>query len=180
MKRPVFTLLILAIALTTLAQATQPCIVKQYNQKQQKTPLAGVQVEVRGAQTATSAANGAVTLQFATLKPGDRVPFRAATKAGFELMNKTAVEQWNISRDGKTEGTGILRQTQRTRRPLRQPVEEPRRIRRPICPHRPERTLRTGTAVHRTRPCRPSRRGRRGIQLPQCRGEVHHRRGERP
>ena len=101
MKRPVFTLLILATALTALAQATQPCVVKQYNQKQQKTPLAGVQVEVRDAQSATSAANGAVTLKFATLKPGDRVPFRAATKAGFELMNKTAVEQWNISRDQK-------------------------------------------------------------------------------
>ena len=101
MKRTFLTLIILATALTAVAQATQPCIVKQYNQKQQKTPLAGVQVEVRGAQTATSAANGAVTLQFATLKPGDRVPFRSATKAGYELMNRTSVEQWNISRDQK-------------------------------------------------------------------------------
>ena len=101
MKKVVLTIVVLAITLTALAQATQPCIVKQYNQKQQKTPLAGVQVEVRGAQTATSAANGALSLQFATLKPGDRVPFRAATKAGYELMNKTAVEQWNISRDQK-------------------------------------------------------------------------------
>ena len=101
MKKAILTLIVLAISLTAMAQATQPCVVKQYNQKQQKTPLAGVQVEVRGAQTATSAANGAVTLQFATLKPGDRVPFRAATKVGYELMNKTAVEQWNISRDQK-------------------------------------------------------------------------------
>ncbi len=101
MKKAILTLIVLAISLTAMAQATQPCIVKQYNQKQQKTPLSGVQVEVRGAQTATSAANGSVTLQFATLKPGDRVPFRAATKAGFELMNKMAVEQWNISRDHK-------------------------------------------------------------------------------
>ena len=101
MKRTILTIIILTTALTVMAQATQPCVVKQYNQKQQKTPLAGVQVEVRGAQTATSAANGAVTLQFATLKAGDRVPFRSATKAGFELMNKTAVEQWNISRDQK-------------------------------------------------------------------------------
>ena len=99
MKRTILTIIILTVALTAMAQATQPCVVKQYNQKQQKTPLGGVQVEIRGAQTATSAANGAVTLQFATLKAGDRVPFRAATKAGFELMNKTAVEQWNISRD---------------------------------------------------------------------------------
>ena len=101
MKKLFLTILVLATSLTAMAQATQPCVVKQYNQKQQKTPLAGVQVEVRGAQTATSAANGALSLQFATLKPGDRVPFRAATKAGYELMNKTAVEQWNISRDQK-------------------------------------------------------------------------------
>ena len=99
MKRTCFTFIILAIALTALAQATQPCIVKQYNQRQQKTPLGGVQVVVRGAQTATSAANGPLTLNFATLKPGDRVPFRSATKAGYEIFNKAAVESWNISRD---------------------------------------------------------------------------------
>lgn len=101
MKRTLFTIALLVITLGILAQATQPCVVKQYNQKKQKTPLAGVQVEVRGAQSATSAGNGSLTLRFATLKPGDRVPFRTATKAGFELMNKTAVEQWNISRDQK-------------------------------------------------------------------------------
>ena len=38
MKRPLLTLLILATALSAVAQATQPCVVKQYNQKQQKTP----------------------------------------------------------------------------------------------------------------------------------------------
>ncbi len=103
MKRPIFTLLILAIALTTLAQATQPCVVKQYNQKQQKTPLAGVQVEVRDAQTATSAANGAVTLQFATLKPGDRVTVRRITKPGYEIFNKAVVDQWTITRGATTE-----------------------------------------------------------------------------
>ena len=35
MKRTFLTLIILATALTALAQATQPCVVKQYNQKQQ-------------------------------------------------------------------------------------------------------------------------------------------------
>ena len=92
---------ILTTALTAMAQATQPCVVKQYNQKQQKTPLAGVQVEVRDAGSAASGSDGRLTLSFRTLKPGDRVPFRAATKAGYELMNKDAVEQWNISRDQK-------------------------------------------------------------------------------
>ena len=101
-NRPTSLLVLLTISLTTLAQATQPCIVKQYNQKHQKTPLPGVQVEVRDAGSATSNKAGLFTLKFATLKPGDRVPFRAATKTGFELMNKMAVEQWNIARDQKT------------------------------------------------------------------------------
>jgi len=98
MKKVFLTLIILATTLTALAQATQPCVVKQYNQKKQKTPLGGVQVEVRDAGSAASDSDGRLTLSFRTLKPGDRVPFRAATKAGYELMNKTAVEQWNISR----------------------------------------------------------------------------------
>ena len=97
MKRAFLTLIILATTLTAVAQATQPCIVKQYNQKQQKTPLAGVQVEVRDAGSAVSAANGSVTLQFATLKPGDRVTLRRITKAGYEIFNKHAIDQWNIS-----------------------------------------------------------------------------------
>ncbi len=102
MKRVFLTFIsLIAITLTALAQATQPCIVKQYNQKQQKTPLSGVQVEVRDAGSATSDKKGVLTLKFATLKPGDRVTYRAATKAGFELMNKSAVEQWNITRDQK-------------------------------------------------------------------------------
>lgn len=87
----------LAISLTALAQATQPCIVKQYKQKQQKTPLPGVQVEVRDAGSATSDKAGLLTLKFATLKPGDRVTLRRATKSGYEIFNKTAVDQWNIS-----------------------------------------------------------------------------------
>ena len=102
MKHRLLSLMvILATTLSALAQATQPCIVKQYNQKQTKTPLPGVQVEVRDAGSATSDKAGQLTLKFATLKPGDRVTFRAATKAGFELMNKSAVEQWNITRNEK-------------------------------------------------------------------------------
>ena len=103
MKKVVLTIIILAITLTAMAQATQPCVVKQYNQKQQKTPLAGVQVEVRDAQSATSAANGAVTLQFATLKPGDRVTVRRIIKPGYEIFNKAVIDQWTITRGATTE-----------------------------------------------------------------------------
>ena len=71
---------------TALAQATQPCIVKQYNQKQTKTPLSGVQVEVRDAGSAVSASNGAVTLRFATLKPGTGSRRDASQQTGRNIM----------------------------------------------------------------------------------------------
>ncbi len=103
MKRTFLTLIILATALTAMAQATQPCIVKQYNQKQQKTPLAGVQVEVRDAGSVASGADGRFTLQFATLKPGDRVTLRHITKTGYEIFNKHAIDQWTIARGATFE-----------------------------------------------------------------------------
>ena len=99
MKKTFLIILVLTITLTALAQATQPCIVKQYNQKQTKTPLAGVQVEVRDAGSVASGADGTLTLKFATLKPGDKVTLRRVTKNGYEIFNKTAVDQWNISRN---------------------------------------------------------------------------------
>ena len=98
-QRLIFLLAALSLTLTILAQATQPCLVKQYNQKQQKTPLAGVQVTVGNAGSATSGADGRITLTFRTLKPGDKVNLISAKKAGYELMNKAAVEQWFIARD---------------------------------------------------------------------------------
>lgn len=101
-QRLISFLAILIIALTAMAQATQPCVVKQYNGKKAKTPLSGVRVHVDGAQTATSAADGRFTLVFNTLKPGDQVLNVSAMKPGFEIFNKSSVEQWNISRGNAT------------------------------------------------------------------------------
>ena len=81
------------------AQSSQPCEVKQYNQKEAKTPLPGVEVMVSNAGSAVSDKNGMLTLTFRTLKPGDKVNLISARKDGFEVMNKEAVDQWNISRD---------------------------------------------------------------------------------
>lgn len=92
-------LILLLLPSFVLAQAVQPCVVKQYNQKDAKTPLAGVQVEVRGAGTEVSDAQGLLTLNFATLKSGDRVVKRGINKEGYEIFNTSAVEQWTISRD---------------------------------------------------------------------------------
>ena len=70
MKRIILIIIILATTLTALTQATQPCVVKQYNQKQQKTPLAGVQVTLN---STTSRADGRLTLTFRTSKPDNKV-----------------------------------------------------------------------------------------------------------
>ena len=88
--------------LTSVSQVAQPCVVKQYDQNHVKTPLADVRVEVRDANTTTSDRNGLLTLKFNTKKPGDPVVFRSADKAGYEVMNKDVVNQWNISSDNKT------------------------------------------------------------------------------
>lgn len=102
MKRTILFFAILITALAAMAQATQPCVVKQYNGKKAKTPLSGVRVHVDGAQTATSAADGRFALIFNTLKPGDQVLNVSAMKPGFEIFNKSSVEQWNISRGNVT------------------------------------------------------------------------------
>ena len=98
---------ILASCLTTLllsatlasGQATQPCVVMQYNQKSAKTPLSGVEVVASNAGSTVSDADGRLTLSFRTLKPGDKVNLISAKKAGYEIFNSEAVTQWNISRD---------------------------------------------------------------------------------
>lgn len=102
MPRQISILFLLLLAVVTCqGQATQPCIVKRYNQKQSKTPLADVLVEVRGANTAYSDAAGVLTLRFTTLKAGDRVTVRSISKPGYQIFNKTALEQWNISSSSK-------------------------------------------------------------------------------
>lgn len=101
MKKLVLSIALLStLSMGGLAQSTQTCIIKKYNQKQQKTPLSGVEVVVSNAGTAISASDGKITLTFRTLKPGDHINLIHAKKAGYEIMNKGAVEQWNISRDG--------------------------------------------------------------------------------
>ena len=87
------------LSLSAMAQSTQPCVVKQYNQKEQKTPLPGVEVIVSNAGSSVSDNAGELTLAFRTLKPGDKVNLVSAKKNGFELMNTDAVEQWNIAAD---------------------------------------------------------------------------------
>jgi tetratricopeptide (TPR) repeat protein len=89
----------LSITMIVWSQATQPCVVLQYNQKENKTSLPGVEVMASNAGSTVSDNEGKLTLSFRTLKPGDKVNLISAKKTGYELFNKEAVEQWNVTRN---------------------------------------------------------------------------------
>ena len=93
--------IVLLLMMTTLAfgQATQLCVVKQYNQQKPKTPLSGVTVFAQNSNTAVSGIDGKLKLSFITLKPGHKIRDVVASKAGYEIFNKDVVNNWIISRD---------------------------------------------------------------------------------
>lgn len=88
---------VLFAAISANAQVTQKGVVKEYNEKAQKTPLAGVELNVRSANSTVSDKNGNFSLNFLTLKAGDRINVRDIKKGGFEIFNKDALEQWNLN-----------------------------------------------------------------------------------
>ncbi len=80
-----------------LAQSQQQVVVREYRDKQQKTPLEGVSLSVQNAGSSLSDAQGQLTLQFRTLKAGDQVQVRRVDLSGYEIFNQDAVDQWTIS-----------------------------------------------------------------------------------
>ncbi len=94
----VFTFILSLIVFFILnAQTVQRGIVREYNGKSVKTPLSGVELQIRKANSTISDKDGKFTLEFNTLKPGERVNIRRLDKTGYEIFNKDAVEQWNIN-----------------------------------------------------------------------------------
>lgn len=95
------TLFVTLISILTLfsasAQTTQKGVVMEYNEKNKKTPLAGVEINVRNAASVISDQNGEFTLQFINLQPGDKINVRRIEKAGYEIFNKDAIAQWNLN-----------------------------------------------------------------------------------
>lgn len=79
------------------AQTIQNGVIQEYNERAKKTPLGGVELNVRSAGSTVSDGNGNFKLQFLTLKPGEKVNVRRIEKLGYEIFNKEAVEQWNIN-----------------------------------------------------------------------------------
>ncbi|MBP3590580.1 MAG: hypothetical protein J6J61_08390, partial [Muribaculaceae bacterium] len=87
----------IAISLAAGAKTVQKGFVQEYNEKARKTPLPGVELDVRSAQSTVSDSSGRFTLDFLTLKPGERVSVRRIEKVDYEILNKEAIEQWNIN-----------------------------------------------------------------------------------
>lgn len=92
-------LLLYVISLSTFSQTIQPCIVLEYNERQNKTPLPNVVLRVKNAGSALSDEKGECSLRFRTLKPGDKVQYSVGdiSRKGYEVFNKEALEQWNLT-----------------------------------------------------------------------------------
>lgn len=84
----------------SFGQSVQPGYVKEYNEKLAKTPLGGVELVINNAGSTVSASDGSFTLSFRTQKPGDRVHYTRIEKLGYEIFNKEALSQWDISKTG--------------------------------------------------------------------------------
>lgn len=95
--RRLYFLFIALLSISAAAQTTQSGYVQEYNEKAKKTPLSGVELRVRSANSTVSDETGQFSLQFLTLKPGEKVNVRRIEKLGYEIFNKEAVEQWNIN-----------------------------------------------------------------------------------
>lgn len=85
------------LTLSLSAQTVQQGVVKEYNEKAQKTPLAGVELNVRSAGSTVSDNKGDFSLSFLTLQPGEKINVRRIEKLGYEVFNKEAIEQWNLN-----------------------------------------------------------------------------------
>lgn len=97
MRNLILLFVVLSMSLGAKAQVVQIGTVKEYNEKAKKTPLAGVELNVRSAGSTVSDKQGNFQLNFLTLKPGEKVNVRKIEKLGYEVFNKEAIEQWNIN-----------------------------------------------------------------------------------
>lgn len=97
MRILVSLLICLSMSLCVNAKVIQNGIVKEYNEKAEKTPLSGVELNIRHSGSTVSDKKGKFSLDFLTLNPGDKVSVRKIEKLGYEIFNKDAIEQWNLN-----------------------------------------------------------------------------------
>ena len=87
MRLALTILLFVLSSFLSSAQTVQKGIVEEYNGKAKKAPLAGVELNVRSAQSTVSDKGGVFSLQFQTGKPGQSVTVRRIEKLGYEIFN---------------------------------------------------------------------------------------------
>lgn len=84
---------------STYAQTTQAGRIVEYNGEDSKTPIAGVEIDIKNAATTVSDADGRFILEFKTMRPGQHVNVNSILKDGYEIFHLDAIEQWNINPD---------------------------------------------------------------------------------
>lgn len=96
------SMLLIVVTQLAVGQTVERGCVLEYKGNAQKTPLSGVELNVKGASTVTSDAKGFFILKFPTQKPGQSIQCNEIYKSGFIIFNKDAVEAWRISNSQRT------------------------------------------------------------------------------
>lgn len=95
--------ILLMLALNTSAQIIINGKTEEYVGAKEHRIIAGVEINLRDASSTISDKKGRFQLEFKTLKVGDKIIVhninQAIRKAGYEVFNKEAIEQWVISKD---------------------------------------------------------------------------------
>lgn len=92
-------LLTLLMPLCVWGQTNQQGYVMEYHGKEDKTPLSMVSISVKNAPTTSSQEDGSFQLAFRELLPGDKINIRSIHKAGYEIFNQEALDEWRVSSD---------------------------------------------------------------------------------
>lgn len=96
------SMLLSVVPQLVVGQTVERGRILEYKGNAQKTPLSGVELNVKGASTVTSDAKGFFILKFPTQKPGQSIQCNEIYKSGFIIFNKDAVEAWRISNSQRT------------------------------------------------------------------------------
>lgn len=96
------SMLLSVVTQLVVGQTVERGRILEYKGNAQKTPLSGVELNVKGASTVTSDAKGFFILKFPTQKPGQSIQCNEIYKSGFIIFNKDAVEAWRISDSQRT------------------------------------------------------------------------------
>lgn len=108
-KSTILTIVFAFCGISTMsAQSVQQGVVLEYKGEQAKTPLANVAVTAANASATMTDNKGAFSLNFRTLKAGDNIQFRRIEKAGYEVMNKEAVEAMRVGRGSDAKPLEIV------------------------------------------------------------------------